>query len=90
MTANEIASTMRNLASAVEKVEGLSELWHSDALQPEAAIGAAGFLCYLRDCLTVSGKDVWTREELLVLLETMSRDPEVFPGGIAILMWQEE
>ena len=91
MNALETASAMRRIADAVERAGAASIAKFPDAmLEGEAAVGAAGFLCYLRDCITVSGHDTWTREALLVLLETMSRDAEVFPSGIGQLMWNME
>lgn len=88
MSTTEIARTLRRLANALEKVGPGPTGFVEAVLDGEAAVGAASFLCYLRDCLTASDKDVWRREELLVLLETMSRDGELFPCGIGSLMWQ--
>ena len=82
---------MRALAAVLEKMPSRDlRLFPDSILKEEAAIGGAAYLCFLRDCLTKSAKDVWTREELLVLLETMSRDGEMFPCGIGSLMWEME
>ena len=88
MSTTETAHTLRRLADALEKVGPGPTGFVKALLDGDAAVGAASFLCYLRDCFTASGKDVWRREELLVLLETMSRDREMFPCGIGSLMWQ--
>lgn len=59
-----------------------------EPLDPEHALGAAIMLCYLRDLIMLpGGRDHWTREELLVLLEIVSTDPEIFPDAIGIQMW---
>lgn len=59
-------------------------------LTGDVAIGAAGMLVYLRDLITISGKASFTREELLVIFETISRDPEIFAEGQGILLWEAE
>lgn len=45
------------------------------------------FLCSL---ITVSPKPVHTREELLVVFEIFSRDPDLFPTGTGVAMWDRE
>jgi hypothetical protein len=89
MTPQETASAMRRVADVVEKIgSGSIAKFPKSILDGEAAVGAAGFLCYLRDCLTGSPKEIWKREELLVLLERMSCDGEIFPVGTGRVMWQ--
>ena len=62
-----------------------------DAVKPtELEIGGAGLICYLRDLLTETPKESFTRGEILVLLESVSRDPDWFPSGVGIAMWQLE
>ena len=91
MTVHQTADSMRRIADALERAGAASIARFPDSmLEGEAAVGAAGFLCYLRDCITVSGHDTWTREALLVLLETMSRDADVFPCGVGQSMWNME
>ena len=55
-----------------------------------AATGAAAFLCYLRDLFTASEKEQFSRAEILVILETCSRDTDWFPSGIGQAMWNME
>ena len=88
MTPQEAASAMRRVATALEKAgAGSMAKFPKSYLDGDAAVGAAGFLCYLRDCFTGSPKETWSRGEILVLLETMTRDIEMFPCGIAATMW---
>lgn len=58
-------------------------------LPPEHALGAAYMLCYLRDLFAPpGGRDEYTRETILKILETISRDPEIFPDSIGAAYWQ--
>lgn len=59
-------------------------------LGPESAIGAAALICYVRDLITSSPKEDYSRGELLVVLETISNDDEIFPLGTGRLLWQVE
>lgn len=45
-------------------------------------------LCFLRDLFT-GDKQQYTTAEILVLLETLSRDPDIFPNGEGVAMWNE-
>lgn len=95
MTLAEASTSLRRLADAFDRLrqsQGDCPLPSKvlPVLSEEAAIGAASFLCYLRDCLTASPKEQWSRGELLVLLETCSRDGELFPMGVGSLMWEME
>lgn len=91
MTAIETAAALRRVADAVQQAGSPSLAKFPTAmLQGEAAVGAAGYLCYLRDLITASPIQFWSQVELLVLLETMSRDREVFPLGIGVVMWDME
>ena len=91
MTATSAASAMRKVAQALERAGSFKLNEFPEAmLEGETAVGAAAFLCYLRDCLTSSPKEHWSQGELLVLLETLSRDAEMFPCGIAQTMWNAE
>lgn len=59
-------------------------------MNPEAAAGAAAMLTYLRDLIMASSKRRYQQEELLVLLETISRDEDIFPDGTGVEMWAIE
>lgn len=91
MTFSQAASSMRRLADAFDKIGGSNNCNKpAPMLDGDLAVGAASFLCYLRDLFTGAGKDQFSREEILVILETCSRDAEIFPAGVAILMWNME
>jgi hypothetical protein len=92
---HETAESLRRIADAMDK--SVMELGR-DAdtgiqrphLSVEEAFGAAGLLCYIRDLITGGGKDVYRREDILVLLETISRDPSIFPCGLGVMVWVME
>jgi hypothetical protein len=94
MTFREMASAMRRLADGIDKIVAS----HGDEdnkrdkpmLDEEPALGAALLLRYIRDLVTNANRDEWDRGSLLVLLENISRDNEIFPCGIAKLVWAEE
>jgi hypothetical protein len=89
MTTRETAATMRRLADAIDKLPG--ELPIAGGLDEDCAVGAGAMLCYIRDLLTNSPREhPWSTGELLVLLETISRDPDIFPAGVGNLMWAAE
>lgn len=52
-----------------------------------AAIGAASILCFLRDNFTTTPKETFSRDELLVLLESICGSTDFFPGGIGHQLW---
>lgn len=93
MTFLETAQAMRRMADVIENVvqkEGRDTQTSTfkPVFEPESAVGAASMLCYLRDLVTVGDKEMYDRGTLLVLLETISRDPELFPCGAGQLLWQ--
>jgi hypothetical protein len=55
-------------------------------LDGDFAVGAALFWSYQRSLITGAGKEIFTRDELLVILETLSRDAEIFPPGVVELI----
>ena len=82
MTTKDLADTMQRCADALRKLEETHMTGEKPVFQGDYAVGAAIFWSYLRGLLTEAGKDVFTRDELLVLLEAMSRDNEMFPAGL--------
>jgi len=95
MTFTETAAAMRRLADGIDKI--VKQQGHDaetgkpkPMLDGEAGVGGAALLCYLRDCVTTAGRDSWDRPTLLVLLETISRDAEIFPCGVGATMWAAE
>jgi len=91
MNIKQTAAAMHRVADALEQA-GTGRLidFPNTMLTGEAAVGAAAMLCYLRDCITSSPHDTWSRENLLVLLEITSRDGEIFPSGIGVQVWNYE
>ncbi len=91
MTTQQMASAMRRVADAMEKVPG-GNIWKKPETQLDGslAVGAAGILCYLRDLFTLSDREHYSRADILVILETCSRDGEIFPCGAGQLMWQAQ
>ena len=56
-------------------------------LSADSAVGGAAVLCYVRDLLTNTPRDQFNRDELLVLLERISADQDIFPLGVGVMMW---
>jgi hypothetical protein len=97
MTTAELADTYERLASGLRKIArtvGDGEVFpQKPIIHGDFAVGAAFLWSYLRDLFTAAGKDQFTRDELLVLLDTISRDGEIFvPGAMAMMAdaWAEE
>lgn len=92
MTGNQMAGVMRRLADALEKVAGDHEVrqGRKPGLDGEMALGAALFWAYLRDLFTASRKEVFAKEDVLVLLEMVSRDADVLPPGICELVTEDD
>lgn len=97
MTISQTVSTMRRAADALARFvqnhgdgpmnsKPEAELFHNE----DAAVGAAALLCYLRDLITAGTAETYDRGTLLVLLETISRDAELFPAGVGVLIWEAE
>jgi hypothetical protein len=94
MTLHETADAMRRVADAIDKVtfgEIDIETGHPrPMLDGESAVGGAVMLTYLRDMITCVDRERVTQEWVLVLLETIGRDMELFPTGTASAIWQAE
>lgn len=95
MTFTESAEAMRRCADGIDKVirsQGKDTQTGNPTpmLDGDAAIGAALMLIYLRDLFTAANRDQWDRPSILVALEAISRDQEVFPTGVGRVMWQCE
>lgn len=94
MTTHGLANHLSELAQALRTApNGPFNEHPSPLIQGEHLIGAALFWSYLRDLITASPRDVWPREDLLVLLETLQRDRDLFlPGMIEMIAatWESE
>lgn len=90
MTSHELAESFDHLAEALRKFEPFvpehGEGREIAYLQGPYAVGAALFWSYLRDLVTGMGKDLMSKPELLVFLETVARDHEIFPPGLCELV----
>ena len=94
MTFTDQARRMRRVADAIDRAvakEGRDK--ETGIAKPlydgEMAVGAAMMLLYIRDFVTAWNAE-FDRPTMLVLLETFSRDPDLFPCGIAKLLWDAE
>lgn len=94
MTYREIANSMHEMAKALEDIsDGLADAecgLQLPYLDGEAAVGAAAIVCYLRDLITVSPKTSFSQGELLVVLEQIASDGEIFPAKIGIRVWEAD
>ena len=54
---------------------------------PEVECGAALLITYLRDLFQASPRENYNKVDILVLLETISRDTDLFPTGIGVEIW---
>lgn len=94
MTTRQLASELANVARALRAgPDGPFDQHPRPLITGEHLIGAALFWTYLRDLITASPRDVWPREDLLVMLETLQRDAELFPPGMIEMIaatWERE
>ena len=93
MTFSETASALRHIADVIDRVvreRGDCSTGAPIALREDVGLGAALMLRYLRDLITLSEREQYDRVTLLVILEAISRDHEMFPHGIGVLVWQAE
>lgn len=95
MTFSQSANAMRRLADEIDKVVAKIGDSQASKFTPQftegQAVGAAILLCYLRDLITASADNVvWDRPRILVLLHTIAEDNELFPCGVARILWQVE
>lgn len=92
MTLAQLAEDYVRIGRKLSELEaGKSDLpFPRGMMDAEEAPAAAAMVCYLRDLFTITPKESFTREEILVLLETVSSDPEIFPCGIGVKMWEME
>ncbi len=91
MTTRDAASAMRRIADVFDKMPSVKmKDQHQDQLQGDFALGAASMVCYLRDLFTLTDRHQFSQAEVLIMLEAISRDHELFPLGVGRLMWEME
>ena len=93
MTFTEAAAAMRRVADAIDHVVKSAGRDGTAGPNPEfdgeMAVGAAAMLCFIRDLVTAADCEMG-RPEFLVMLETISRDHQLFPNGMGHVMWNCE
>ena len=94
MTYASVATTMREMADVLDSLPD-SERNQETGMEvpefkPERVVGAGAMLCYIRDLLTASPHENYNRVDILVLLEMISRDSDILPCGIGVMMWDED
>lgn len=80
MKGTELAASLRKLADAVEPYDEMPKV--KAELPEDLQLGAAAMVDYLRSLFTGAGKDIYTRDEILVLLNLIQNDPEIFSMDI--------
>lgn len=95
MTFREAASAMRRLADGIDKIvdshgRDVGTGTPTPMLEGDHAVGGAAILCYIRDLVTTSGRETYDRPTLLVILEAISRDAQIFPCGVGTVIWNAE
>jgi len=87
VTTRQLADTMERCAAALRSLPDAPMNGNPmPMLDGNFAVGAALFWSYLRDLFTASEMEQFSREKILVILETLSRDPEIFPYGVVELV----
>lgn len=86
MTNASIAQAMRRLAACIEGLPADYRPGDPPMLNGEQAFGAAVLLSYLRSLFTATPKEVFRRDEILVILTSTGRDPEIFQGDTLSLL----
>jgi hypothetical protein len=92
MTARELGAEYVAMGQALQRLPtpDAQVADHAPALDGQAAVGAAAFLCYFRDLLTATPMETFSRGKLLAMLETISRDGDLLPAAIGMRMWDME
>jgi hypothetical protein len=92
VTTTELADTYERISFALRKYPcniGVPR----PAVRGEALVGAALFWTYLRDLFTVTPKEQFTRDEILVILDAVQTDGDLaIPGAIKQIAdsWDED
>jgi hypothetical protein len=79
MTGPEAAASLRRVADVIETLDQFPRVKSdSGPLPEEHQIGAAVIVAHLRDLFTITPKEQFTRCEILVALNEMQNDPNIF------------
>ena len=85
-----LASRLRRVADVLERFDVLPFPVNGEPLDEEVQPGAALMLMFIRDLFTGSTKEVYTRDEILVFLNLLQNDRELFSLDLVTLMEQED
>ena len=85
MKGAEMAAAMRRVAQVVEKFDQIPLPKRDAFLDPDLQIGAAAIVMYLRDLFTVSSKEAFTRDEIMVILNMVQNDRDIFSADLVTL-----
>jgi len=87
MTTHQLADTLERCSAALRQLPDAPLNGNPvPMLDGEYAVGAALFWSYLRDLFTGTPIEQFSRDKILVMLEMLSRDPEMFPPGLVELV----
>ena len=89
MKGPEMAAAMRRVAAVVEKYDEMPVLKRDALLGEELQIGAAAMVIYLRDLFTATTKEKFTRDEILVILNLVQNDRDIFSSDLVTLFEAE-
>ena len=89
MTGREAAAALRKLASVIEPFAHVPFIKRNH-MDEECQMGAASMLMLIRDLFTITGKEMFTRGEILVLLNDLQNDRDVFTIDLVAIMGEEE
>ena len=84
-----IADRLRKIASIIETHNMLVPVAPELMIPEENQLGAALLLIYVRDLFTVAKKEVFTRDEILVILNMIQNDRGLFSADMVGLIDSE-
>ena len=84
MTYGQLAHSFHRIADGLDSLPASVTFAPGDppALEGGHAIGAALIISYLRDLFTASPKDLFRREEILVVLDEIQGDAEIMTPNL--------
>jgi hypothetical protein len=79
ITGKAMAEAMRRMADAIEDLDQFPRLKSEQGpISEEHQVGAAVIVAYLRDLFTATPKEHFTRDEILIVLNEIQNDPNIF------------
>lgn len=90
-TSDELAERLFQMAKLLSNMGNIPLPDKPDCnFSEDAQLGGLITLKYLQDLLTVANKDIFTREELLVLINVMCNDKEFFDVNLLDMLEETE